>query len=1663
LTWGVLYAVGLGAHVDLGSGGFVCRFFDLVYYTAKNSYDYSINPIDIPLDFGDYVDDIEKLNNGETVAIPINFSSSGNTYAGKYEIIRTYTLDEGVESVDYGDDYERVVTTFYVDRNPIVSAPGVNQEQIGHYTYLALFDGGDARNCYDKLYQQSQASNNYVIQTNKLPIGFYIPLTKYGTVYQIISGIQTETVVNKENVQSGKNALDQNIDYRYIDLMQLKDLDINLELGRKATASPFVLTVTLTAPSGTVYYYSYNHENGYLMLSGYRLYGGTVITPITDHKAFIEKNPLTNQPIWETGTYTLRIEALENTNVDAENPVQFAQSFKFLINVVTPTPSYNLTAEYPDLNNMDARDISAYNGNYYTNADRIVVNWTESINDYLTEIDRTKIEYVLFINSVRQTPIILKQSDILENGKNYSFVINVPTGTNVTRIEITMAFKTYSTDSTTDPKYTKYYGNNWRSQKVIIIDKIAPVGSIDNSANNLKNSDETVKSVSNALLRASTDSQGNPLDSRFNKTIITGIYRYYSYMTAKSYFETLKNKLLINSPEQTKVFYYRAFDDKYSTSTSNETWLGLDKESEANNVFSEYYATIRGWTKVTSESILNSGSFNDGYYEIIEVDLAGNMTIYTIYVTNGAELNINFEQKKSANPTEGNLNISKIDGKIEVSYTGLDEPETNPAYIELISFDQFKFKSIYFENTNVDRPSYKYLKIEINGTTYLVTPFGYENVTIGGETVYACKYVYKLTGERINLEDIVLPDRNTFYRVNAYDTINRYSDVNKKAHEIRVSVNKLGAQLTDNDGAGIIPDSEVLKNAGKGEHTLAVFVKERSDASLRLDADSLFIYKINASAVNEEEDKIVKYRIEENNIGTYSATSGGITTIYYYIVDDETFDLSVFYIAFKDTFEREYHYYREYKDLQVSRYESAYDITPESQLKKTITVSSDLTLNISNLYDTQISVMGSNGNYNNYTVVPSSGDNYNSFRLLAAPITQSAGYYGGIRRYKVELLTNVNPLIINELIGADYKDISLEDNENVIETLYITIYNQTPYITATNQSGIDITQKLFSKEITQSGAVTLTFLSGNDISEEIGYVSKVFLRLRGSEEGFVEITSPTTVSQAGIYDIYVQNFGSDGKALGYRKTDYDFVISGIDVMFYTVVKGNGEGIQQIVSPTGSVFTYPGSGGVTQYVPYHYIVNTNDYQVLTNGENVNKDEILVPGLTGTKIYRIWSTTGTIFETRIAITVVPKATNIVGSFTWNLGTTYTDPTPDSYITSTSRNLYLSKLDEHYDEVLLRWSSYYSMNLNKVTCYVSSDDGATWNKITGVTSGTSTTLILRKSGSYLFRFVDYAGNEQTFTSQSGYPSTTTRINFIRSVIYKINGANPLDNSVFNGEVKITIPAGTTGYYSSTPVINVLKDNKAYTVNKNANGEYVFTEPGTYMVYFSAKILGAANVELKEDKLTFTIINKNDSRWAFNYANYNGYRIDYIRYNGIALPSGLSTLARSANEINISAFVFDSLGNRYFDNGIYSIKISAVDEAFGTQSFEFEFWLNNAVPPITVSLPEGQSTTGNIIVKYNRANLYEILGDCQVVINGAVIETINSQSTGLFEQPYTDVRSYSIQVFTSSGKLAYSYSVSIDEPLNTVTIVLIIVSSVVFVTGVLLFFILRKKMKVR
>ncbi|MBO5884847.1 MAG: hypothetical protein J6Q51_03525 [Clostridia bacterium] len=367
---------------------------------------------------------------------------------------------------------------------------------------------------------------------------------------------------------------------------------------------------------------------------------------------------------------------------------------------------------------------------------------------------------------------------------------------------------------------------------------------------------------------------------------------------------------------------------------------------------------------------------------------------------------------------------------------------------------------------------------------------------------------------------------------------------------------------------------------------------------------------------------------------------------------------------------------------------------------------------------------------------------------------------------------------------------------------------------------------------------------------------------------------------------------------------------------------------------------------------------------------------------------------------------------------------------------------------------------------------------------TENNITSIELTTSGTYYLQFKDRAGNIHMFnTSTSVYT-----IRYLKSVIYNVNGASPINNAIYDSEVVINVPSSTSKYYDSNaqPRINVLKNGVQYTPETDkSNRTYTFAEAGLYKVWFSAAVTDAKTgrvTEINEEPLYFLIIRPQESRWAFDFSEYGDYYVKEIIRNGedvtqlFANPNMGNLTYKTVVENGVQvqkAYLKNfliSVSDAVTGRGSYTVTI-ATDNEFG-QEFSFSFWINNTQPAIKVSAAENTETTDVITVAFNTVDLLEDIGDCILKISNGIKTTIVELNQELLAEgsllssynlSIENSGIYYIQLFSESGKLLYSYRVIKNDPLNAVSIIVIIVVTVVVIGLSVVFFMLRKKLKVR
>ena len=143
-----------------------------------------------------------------------------------------------------------------------------------------------------------------------------------------------------------------------------------------------------------------------------------------------------------------------------------------------------------------------------------------------------------------------------------------------------------------------------------------------------------------------------------------------------------------------------------------------------------------------------------------------------------------------------------------------------------------------------------------------------------------------------------------------------------------------------------------------------------------------------------------------------------------------------------------------------------------------------------------------------------------------------------------------------------------------------------------------------------------------------------------------------------------------------------------------------------------------------------------------------------------------------------------------------------------------------------------------------------------------------------------------------------------------------------------------------------------------------------------------------------------------------------------------------------------------------------TSAQELIPSQTFTFNVWINNETPILTPSRDFGTNDTSSVTIQYNEGLIYNQIGNCTIVVNDNIIATINAQASDpTTPKSFTlsTPNTYFIQVYTESGQLVLSQRITIDVPLNTASIILIVVACVVVVGVTVTFLLLRNRMKVR
>ncbi|MDD3397239.1 MAG: hypothetical protein PHR96_01695 [Clostridia bacterium] len=1516
------------------------------------------------------------------------------TKEGKYVIVRIYSEDSTVNEYDY------LVreSSFVVDRQKIVSSPSLVGDEfisiIGQFIHVNVLNGDVNMVKFDDIYM-AYYNDTYILETNKLPVVSYIPISKYGSgsdtqfnFYDVMQYFYTMTsdtenyYLKRYQTASTDEKSILGLSYFGRNTLATENFDYPTNLS-KINNTSFDLTVKIEFASDinaerSVIYTGVNSTNGYFT-SGNFINEGYYFVTLTQNYA--------------NGT----------TYPNVSN------NFSFMFYISRSAPQFDfLDSNDEILNNINN---SSYNVSY-TNADTVKVSWTDPSSDYMAKINMNdngngRTAGIYYYTSADSTRRYIPVSDISTNDKNHYFMLNIAGFANSTVVYVYMEYEGTVRNSSSNVA------------KALFIDRQAPTQVL----NTLIASPEINGISVGSYSRVYVDENNVPTTTgrKYNVPTTTGAMAYYTFAVEL----TAQNLLSLFNIQAPVGNYYTEGYYYYGIEIGSSGNMFVTNVSSAKNAFATHTISF-------IVSSLSAGRI----YEIIEQDLAGNITIYSIYFVtpNANETVLEFNKPETEHNTQSNIK-----------------------YSELLETQNIFAKS-NFEMTDINLHTYQWLVISVNGTTYLTTPFvnnnSYYDITHWSDTstlpnIYALDEILSFESSR-NVQRFVLvePIKNYNYTFNisvtsvttdilTYTTLSSSQEgilINGVAYTNGISVYLTSIQIYSWQNLSYTKIYDLTTTFSSNNHitftssanawTFAIAQPITAYKYVFVDnygVSYVFYHTFGEPAI---EDRIVGDVANisipnEDGIGSSLWYVGYNNISYYYSVVDYYIYIKVQYLSYNT-------------DARIYSWQT---FDPSGATNEYGTL---LTSGMSSIYYSCSTVAGK--------------PTINRITLIAQSSTLNLDAFNGSAVKFTITLVNVNE---NPSVALDLSNVSQEN---------ILVNNLNPKVELFDKNNENKTS-LFEGNTLFSGQLTIRFGSISYSNEAI-FSYRITLQFNGGSE--FPINSGIISNTPGYYTIKTY-ITIDG--VNYLYETQGFIISESSTDFFKVVVFNSQtGIWEPKSSTGKEFEYEG-----KYYSSHYLVNTENYRISTNEEqdiDVDNFSFVNNGGIITRFYKIsnylsTSTSINYYEKTIAITYIhtDNLTNLFYYISANGQQIELD--------NVSTQIVITTANQNLANLMIVYNSYCGLKENKIDIKVYfGENQILYNPIKTVLSNNTNAITLTEAGVYTIYFSDQANNNHKFVDQRyGNTSSSYQITYINGVMYQINGEQPIENGIYNDKVEITLPANMNLLYDAggKPVITVMRNGIDYTSSVTlTNGIYALNRPGYYQVYFSAII---DTQEVREQSYSFTILDSTESRWAFEFSEFANYEITSIKKNGTPIDltnyfkynsyqvkvDGVTTTVKYLKNIFIS--LYDEITGA----GAYEITIRT-NIGIANQAFTFNFVIRDTSNvPIVISVAEGTTTSSIISVSFNALNLYNKVGSCTVLAGTSSYE-INSEAnnqTVTLDLERNGVNF--IQIVTSSGKVLYSYKVIKEEPLNAISIIVIIISALAVSGLVVTVVLLRRRMKIR
>lgn len=1606
----------------------------------------------------------------------ISLNSDNVTTEGKYEITRTYYLGDGF-TYNENDFYKRTYI-LYVDRNEVISNAETLANEEGTQTHLESLVGGDVFvSMYDNKTNSSlvitfpnspeghsQDSSLYnngtvrsVLTTNMLPVNVYIPQYKY-TIQSKKTLLNDSGAYKYEVENNDKMNFYVEDDEATTDTDEtriIREYSLYAEIYRNGTDSANLIAKTAKS----------NYNNPSL---------ADVAATDDGFLIFYNDKGIALQQLIDEGTYYVKLyQGMFGEGLD-DNLYKQSITFSFDIKRSDPDFTAQTTTGGALVSDLSTVPNSTVKETYYTNQANVNILW-DAGSDYMAEIDIEKIVFKTNKGRTFSTADNIFTTAPFLSKKTYMATLSLEKleiYEHNAYVDITMQYKNHD---------SRFYNT---VTKRIAVDLSAPSTNVQALVEKSLANRALYQSFTNAALRTYRTAKGDPATSldntSFNISTSTGPFAYYSYTVSSAYLQTLQT---IGANEG-YITYIRAFVDQNGNNTK---YVSGSQETA-------YTESLTGFTNVLEVNKLDPHT----YYEVVETDKAGNMSIYTIFV-------MDYTAQPTVNNVwelpENNL-VTYTDAQGDSHYYTIEDYLAAASYPNAIN-NIFAKSGFNMTNLNLFNDAWAQFKLNtINPNTGITVSY---NLMLSPWKVGKA-IAYGVTDTEFDIEDLINGTATSTRKHNIV-YLNR-ENATQSTFYINIRNTTLQSTLTTDQNREYIQFAMPADAEIQSPDYATTFV-----TSLSISADGQLIY--------QEENKLGYASLWKSTDNVVATSNPSAKTIMFEISQELGFAPNT-----RIVYEYTDNYGTTYKEIHLYR---------ETIIRQEVSSKNDLY----SYYDNSgilhyITKDGFIFNYNPSKYVVKTFDYINDTQSTdcvnaTLQTTQSADGITTITYFTTAEGRQYNHSFLIEIWDA-------MDEANLIKTIQFTLYNELPVENTTTNNNTPGQFKILDAS---RNNITSTIIG--DVADLTGYFSEITI-LYANSETFIPVKYSISTDKATWTEIssgtvlrcqsdemekyylkiwydetYLRNeFDSTAYVFGKVSNSqiYSFNISSLTSTFW--IEKTVNGVSTVVAKSNSMYNAPDGKQFSN----HYIVNLDYTQRAAVEIKTNKEQKIEPILTytyhGSKISsEHWVITnktvgdlGNIpaFETNIIITYIPTSDDFVEEFYSHNENGIIDTTTN-LVNNSSASVVLSQVA--LDRIELQWTKFNGIKENEINIRLIKDGVEMSPTIYSRSTGTGihkkeyNYLYLTYSGKYSISLYDTAGNIQKFNRGNAGQTESLNFIFLKDVPFTMTYTDaltgeqktilPIKQSIFNGTVSVNLDKKTfPDFYTAVgPQVKIKKNGeelsavkvKDMTTETSSVKQFTFEGAGYYEISFVAESNIPNKGEIRSETYSFSIVNENEYKYSYIYNKYGSYYVEKVEKDGRDITSTLlKILDVPTISINNKAYM-TSLPISYLDDktgaGVYTITINTNNNLVKadniTNTFTYKVTIRSGSAPIKISAKAGKATTKAVVVAYNAANIYEEMGECTLKIvhydtNGKYAATIYSEKINATTTeeasttiPAGDSGTYYVQIVSPSGNLLYSYRVEKKEPMNPASIIIIVVAAVLAVVLVFIIYKLRKRISVK